>query len=69
MSELTTTQVSVRLGVGTSTVRLWCQQGRFPGAREEQTLRGPVWLIPEGALEGFVKPKRGRPRKEQQKAA
>ena len=63
MAELTTSQVAARLGVGTSTVRLWCTLKRFPGAHETQTPRGPVWLIPEEDLAGFVIPKRGRPKK------
>ena len=68
MADLTTSQVAARLEVGSSTVRLWCQQGRFPGARETVTPRGPVWLIPEESLEGFSKPQRGRPRKERKVA-
>jgi hypothetical protein len=63
MAELTTSQVAARLGVGGSTVRLWCTLKRFPGAYEMKTPRGPVWLIPEEDLEGFVVPKRGRPKK------
>ena len=63
MSELTTFQAARRLNVGVSTVRLWCQQARFPNARAEDTPRGVVWLIPEGDLNGFVKPKRGAPPK------
>ncbi len=58
-NELTTAQVAERFGVGKSTVNLWCRQGRFPHARTEDTLRGPVWLIPVGDLAAFVKPKRG----------
>jgi len=63
MAELTTSQVAARLGVGASTVRLWCTLRRFAGAHEVQTPRGPVWLIPEEDLHCFVIPKRGRPRK------
>jgi hypothetical protein len=63
MVELTTSQVASRLGVGASTVRLWCTLKRFPRAYEVQSPRGPFWLIPEGDLEGFVVPKRGRPKK------
>jgi hypothetical protein len=60
MTYLTTKLAAERLGIGESTARLWCKQGRFPGAYEEKTLRGPVWQIPESALEGFTPPKRGR---------
>lgn len=52
MKELTTTEAAERLGVAQVTVRLWCKQGRFKGARSVETPRGPVWYIPEGALEG-----------------
>jgi excisionase family DNA binding protein len=60
MNELTTSQTAVRLNVGASTVRLWCQQGKFPNARAQDTPRGTVWLIPENDVKGFDKPKRGR---------
>ena len=63
MKELTTSQAAERLGVGKSTVNLWCRRGFFPNARSEETPRGPVWLIPESDLEGFEPPKMGRPRK------
>lgn len=63
MNKLTTSEVAKRLGVGKSTVNLWCNQGRFPHAESIEESRGPVWLIPEGDLENFVKPKPGRPPK------
>lgn len=62
-SDLTTTQVAARLGVGKSTVNLWCTQGRFKNARLEVHPRGDYWLIPEADLVNFVKPKMGRPPK------
>jgi hypothetical protein len=58
-SELTAAVVAERLNVGRSTVNLWCRQGRFAGARREDSPVGPYWLIPEAALNTFVKPKRG----------
>jgi len=60
MDEMTTSQAASRLGVGASTVRLWCQQGRFPNARAEATPRGVVWLIPRKDIDVFDRPKRGR---------
>lgn len=57
-------EVAERLDVLTSTVRIWCRNGRFPNAVTEETLRGPVWLIPESDLQGFEKRGRGRPPKE-----
>lgn len=63
MKKLTTTAVAQRLGVGKSTVNLWCNQGRFPNAESVQESRGPVWYIPESDLDEFEKPKAGRPTK------
>jgi excisionase family DNA binding protein len=60
---LTTSQAAERLGVGKSTVNLWCRQGRFPNARSQETPRGPVWLIPEGDVKDFKSPQMGRPPK------
>jgi excisionase family DNA binding protein len=59
-AELTTTQVAERLNTPERTIRLWCKQGRFTGARSVDTPRGNYWLIPESALKGFEKPLRGR---------
>lgn len=52
MKELTTNEAAERLGVAPVTVRLWCKQGRFEGARSVETPRGPVWYIPEASLKG-----------------
>jgi hypothetical protein len=62
-NELSTSQVAGRLGVSAITVRLWCRRGLFKNARELETPRGPVWMIPEGDLVGFRQPKMGRPKK------
>ena len=56
-------EVADRLGVGRSTVNLWCRQGRFPNARLEDTPLGSYWVIPESDLDGFQPPKQGRPPK------
>lgn len=61
--KLTTSQAAERLGVGKSTVNLWCRQGRFPNAESTDTPRGPVWLIPESDLKDFKPPTMGRPPK------
>jgi hypothetical protein len=47
------------------TVVRWAQNGVIPGVEREETMRGPVWLIPQDALEKFEewKPKLGRPEK------
>ena len=61
--ELTAKQVSERTGAAVSTVTYYCREGRFLGAHQEDTPRGPVWYIPESALVGVEIPKRGRPSK------
>ncbi|MBA2702733.1 MAG: helix-turn-helix domain-containing protein [Blastocatellia bacterium] len=61
MNGFTTAEVAARLGVAQPTVKLWCQQGRFPSARLHSTPRGPIWLIPEVDIKHFIRPKRGRP--------
>jgi predicted site-specific integrase-resolvase len=58
---LTTSQVAARLGVGRSTVNLWCRQGKFPNAEARQEVIGNVWYVPESDLESFQPPKMGRP--------
>lgn len=68
MSDLTTSEVAERLNVAQPTVKLWCRQGKFPGAQLQETPRGPVWLIPEKDLEGFALPTRGRPPKSKSEA-
>ena len=64
MEKLTTSQAAKLLKVSPITVRLWCRQGKFPNAVEEDTPRGMVWQIPESDLDGFEQPKTGRPAKE-----
>ena len=60
--DLSTSDVAARFGVSPITARLWCRRGLFPNAYELATLRGPVWMIPEGDLRGFEPPKKtGRP--------
>jgi hypothetical protein len=57
---LTVREVAERLGAASSSVRAWCLEGRFVGARLEQSPTGAVyWLIPESALKDFVKRPRG----------
>lgn len=63
---LTVKETAARIGAGESSVRLWASQGRFAGARQEETPFGSYWLIPEDTLEGFVNPGRGRPSKVKQ---
>ena len=60
--DLTLEQAGQQLGRSASTVRGWCEQGRFPGAyhlpaSEKPDKRGRVrrgaWRIPSAALEAF----------------
>jgi predicted site-specific integrase-resolvase len=59
---LKTTAAAQRLGAAPVTVRLWCRIGLLPGAIKVGESPRETWLIPESALEGFQRPKRG-PRK------
>lgn len=58
---LTVREVAEKLDANPGTVRMWCINGTFPNATQEETLRGPVWLIPESDIEGFERRGRGRP--------
>jgi hypothetical protein len=46
--------------VSYSNLALWVRTGKFRGAKQEETPRGPVWKIPADAVEKFEPPKRGR---------
>ena len=56
---LATRQAAQRRGESNRLVRLWCQKGRFPGARLVGHPRTDYWLIPVRDLKDFVKPKPG----------
>ena len=60
---LTVRETAARLGVEASNVRKWVRDGRFEGAKLEETPLGPHWLIPESALGTFKRHPRGRPRR------
>jgi excisionase family DNA binding protein len=62
---LTVRQAAERLGVRESSIRIWAAQGRFEGAKHEETPMGSYWLIPEAQVDGFEKRGRGRPPKSQ----
>lgn len=66
---LTVREAAEKIGAGESSVRLWASQGKFPGARQEETPFGSYWLIPESSLAGFSNPGRGRPRKQAEHAS
>jgi uncharacterized protein YjcR len=61
MDGLTLKQVAEKFGVAASTARLWQSQGYFPNAWLEETVIGPVWLVPIADLKAFNPPTMGRP--------
>ncbi|MGI9068565.1 MAG: helix-turn-helix domain-containing protein [Pyrinomonadaceae bacterium] len=58
---LTIREAADRLGEDVDTVKGWRRRGCFPNAELTDTPRGPVWTIPESDLNGFERPKVGRP--------
>ena len=62
---LTTNDVVKQLDVPYQTVVSWLKRGLFPGAFQEDSPRGPYWLIPAVAVEKFERPAMGRPPKPQ----
>ena len=60
--ELTTKQIAEEYKVAERAVRRWCENGKFPNARKEQTPRGDYWLVPDTDLKGFTAPESGRPK-------
>ncbi len=60
---LTTQEAADHLGVAYQTIMAWVYQGKFPNAQKEETPRGIYYLIPLADLNGFERPKRGRPAK------
>jgi Helix-turn-helix domain len=58
---MTLKQVAERFGVAASTARLWQSQGYFPNAKLEETVIGPVWLVPKSDVDAFKPPPMGRP--------
>jgi len=52
------------LDVPYPTLALWVREGRFKGAKlDESNPRGAVWYIPRKSVETFEPPERGRPAK------
>jgi hypothetical protein len=66
---LTTSEVVKQLDAPYQTVVSWIKKGLFPGAKLEETPRGPVWLIPSSDLESFERRPMGRPRKPKEEKA
>ena len=60
---LTTKEAGEKISADPGTVRMWCINGTFANAKQEETPRGPIWLIPETDLDGFERRSRGRPPK------
>jgi hypothetical protein len=62
---ISTTQFAEATGLPYTTVVRWAQTGVIPGVEKEETMRGPVWVIPQESLDTFDdwRPTRGRPPK------
>jgi uncharacterized protein YjcR len=61
MRGMTLKQVAEKFGVAPSTARLWQKQGYFPNAKLEETVLGPVWIVPKSDVSAFKPPIMGRP--------
>ena len=55
--DLTVAELGARLHRAASTVRQWCERGRFEGAYK---LNGRDWRVPLVALDGFLTKQRGQ---------
>jgi len=55
-ADLTVAELAARFHRSASTVRDWCEHGRFKGAYK---LNGRDWRIPVTALDGFLAEQRG----------
>ena len=64
-SAMTTGEFAKASGIPAYNVVRWCQRGLIPGVVREETMRGPVWVIPASALDSIEKwrPAIGRPLK------
>jgi len=60
---LSTEQVAAKFGVSIRTVQKWIHKDKII---PEAFKLGRDWVIPASALDGFEKPKRGRPAKDEQ---
>jgi len=62
---LDTSTIAARLGVAVPTVARWCRDGRFPNAFRV----GRSWAIPATDLDGFERPRVGRPKPQDEPGA
>ena len=62
---MTTGEFARASGIPAYNVVRWCQRGLIPGVVREETMRGPVWVIPASALDTLEewRPMLGRPPK------
>lgn len=58
-AEFTVVDLAIRFHRSASTVRAWCEHGRFEGAFK---LNGRDWRIPRAAVDAFLAKQRGEPR-------
>jgi uncharacterized protein YjcR len=65
---MTLKQIAEQFGVAASTARLWQSRGYFPNATLEETVIGPVWIVPLSDVKAFTPPTMGRPATKEKKA-
>ena len=61
---MTATEFAEKINTPYPTVMAWLREGRVPGAEMQEVGNMKFWLIPADVLKDFVRPKKGRPRKE-----
>ncbi|QQS46463.1 MAG: hypothetical protein IPM66_21580 [Acidobacteriota bacterium] len=60
---MTAGEFARKINVPYTTVATWLRKGQVPGAMAQTIGDFRVWMIPEDIVEGFERPKRGRPRR------
>jgi len=64
---MTATEFAAAIKRPKSTVALWLRKGLVPGVKVIEIGTERLYQVPETAVETFVPPKRGRPKKEEAK--
>jgi hypothetical protein len=64
---MTATEFAVAIKRPKSTVALWLRKGLVPGVKIIELGTERLYQVPETAVETFIPPKRGRPKKEEAK--
>jgi hypothetical protein len=61
---MTATEFAEKINTPYPTVAAWLREGKVPGAVLQEFGTVKFWMIPADVLKDFVRPKKGRPRKE-----